>query len=71
MAELSEFVGEAFGCTDDAEFFGAAAEWVGDGGKNGAPKGFRVWASEIRLGDRCNTRIVELSPLKRSTTGFV
>ena len=36
VPEVGEFVGEAVGGGDDAEFFGAAAEWVGDGGIDGA-----------------------------------
>jgi hypothetical protein len=35
--EVGEFVVEAVGGGDDAEFFGAAAQGVGDGREDGAP----------------------------------
>ena len=39
---MGEFVGEAVGGGDDAEFFDAAPEGVGDGGIDGPPEGVRV-----------------------------
>ena len=40
---MGEFVVEAVWGADDAEFFDAAAEWVGDGGINGAPDRVRIF----------------------------
>jgi hypothetical protein len=39
MPEMSEFVVEAVGGGDDAEFFDAAAEGIGDRGVDGSPDG--------------------------------